>query len=67
MLTYRIDKGKLWLIWEHGIYKIEIPVTLKAIIEYPDIIRQVEKNYLPNCINQLKKKFKNYDYTNFKR
>ena len=59
--SIRITKDRVWLIWRHGIYCIEVPISRLAFKECPDIVRTLEALYLPCAIKVLKKHLKEYE------
>lgn len=60
--SIRITKDKVWLIWRHGIYGIEVPISRLAFQECPEIVRSCEALYLPCAIKVLKKHLKKNNY-----
>ena len=59
--SIRITKDWVWLIWRHGIYSIEVPISRLAFQECPDIVRCCEEEYLPCAIKVFKKHLKEYE------
>ena len=59
--SIRITKDWVWLIWRHGVYGIEVPISRLAFKECPDIVRCCEEEYLPSAIKSLKKHLKEYE------
>lgn len=59
--SIRITKDTVWLIWRHGIYGIEVPISRLAFQKCPDIVRTWEALYLPCAIEVFKKHLKEYE------
>lgn len=60
--SIRITKDLVWLIWRHGIYGIEVPISRLAFQECPEIVRTYEALYLPCAIKEFKKYLKMNNY-----